>query len=116
LLRGRACRVDACQSEMRGLITARRTFETELAGGSSIERHHLCDSVIAHSPIAGHSRTLPPRQRYSSGQLWVGQSGMTASDQHQPASSRATATLAITARFWRASKPLQRVCRRRLAA
>jgi hypothetical protein len=34
------------------------TFESELASGSSVERHPLCDNVIAHSPFAGHSRTL----------------------------------------------------------
>jgi len=33
-------------------------FESELAGGSRTERHHLWHNVIAHSRIAGHSRTL----------------------------------------------------------
>ena len=44
----------------------------------------------------------------------VGQS-RTASDQHQPASSRAMAVLATTVRLRRASKWTQRSCRRRLA-
>src|SRR5215210_4399262 len=100
---------------MRGLDTAGRTFETELASGSSIGRNQLWDSLIAHSPIAGHSRTLaaPSVDHLDN---WGCQSGMTASDQHQPANSRAIATLAITGRFLRASKPAHRECRRRLAA
>jgi hypothetical protein len=75
------------------------TFETELASGSSVERNQLCDSVIAHSPIAGHPRTLAALSVVHLDNCGWGQSGMTASDQHQPASSRAIATLAITARF-----------------
>jgi hypothetical protein len=38
------------------------TFESELASGSRVERHPLYDNVIAHSQIAGHSRTLAVRQ------------------------------------------------------
>ena len=34
------------------------TFESELASGSRVERHQLRHNVIAHSRIAGHSRTL----------------------------------------------------------
>ncbi len=34
------------------------TFESELASGSRVERDPLCDNAIAHSPIAGRSRTL----------------------------------------------------------
>lgn len=92
------------------------TFESELASGSRVERDQLCRSVIAHSFLAGHSRTLAAPSALP---IWTivgcGKSGMTASDQHQPASSRAIATLAITGRFLRASKPAQRACRRRLA-
>ena len=92
------------------------TFESELAGGSRLERNPLLDRVVAHRFTAGHSRTLAA---LSASFIWtivgLGQSGMTASDQHQPASSRAIATLAITERFWRASNAFQRVCRRRLA-
>ena len=55
---GRSCRVDACQSEMRGLATAGRTFESELASGSRVERNQLCPSLIAHSSVADHPRTL----------------------------------------------------------
>jgi len=44
---------------MRGLATAGRdTFESELASGSSVERHQLQDSMIAHGWFAGHARTL----------------------------------------------------------
>jgi hypothetical protein len=34
------------------------TFESELAAGSKAERDRLQDNVIAHSPYAGHSKTL----------------------------------------------------------
>ena len=44
-----------------------------------------------------------------------GYSCRTARDQHQPASSRATAVLATTGRLRRASKPAQRECSRWLA-
>ncbi len=102
---------------MRGLDTAGRTFESELTSGSSIERNQLLNNMIAHSPIADHSRTLAATSALL---IWTivgcGQSGMTASDQHQPANSRAIATLAITGRFLRVSKPAQRRCSRRLAA
>lgn len=50
------------------------------------------------------TRTIKGPARYSS----------TASDQHHPASSRAIAVLATTARLLRASNPDQRACRRRL--
>lgn len=57
--------------------------------------------------------SIPPR--FSSGAGGF-QSGNTASDQHHPASSRATATLAITARFLRRFSPTQRACSRWLPA
>jgi hypothetical protein len=47
---------------------------------------------------------------------WVGHSSITARDQHQPASSRAMATLAITGLFLRSVKLTQRACSRRLPA
>ena len=56
--------------------------------------------------------SIPPRSARGRGF----QSGSTASDQHQPASSRATATLAITARFLRRFNPTQRACKRWLPA
>jgi len=43
-----------------------------------------------------------------------GQSSMTANDQHQPASSRAIATLATVDRLRRARNPTHRLCKRRL--
>ena len=49
------------------------------------------------------------------GRVKCGYSSRTARDQHQPASSRATAVLATTGRLRRASKPAQRACSRRLA-
>jgi hypothetical protein len=61
----------------------------------------LLNNVIAHRTAAGHSKTLAA----TTGCLvwtFVGcQSSSTASDQHQPASSRATAVLATTDRLRR---------------
>ena len=75
----------------------------------------LRGNVFTHSADAGHSETLADTIRQcSSGQLWALrlQSSMTANDQHQPANSRATAALATTRCFLRASKLAQRWCRR----
>ena len=55
------------------------------------------------------------RETINDGGKRGGQSSRTASDQHQPASSRAIAVLATTARFPRASKLAHRRCRRRFA-
>lgn len=77
-----------------GWLPQDRTFGVGSWPLSKIERHTLWDNGIAHSPIAGHSKTLADNPN---GFAWTvgGQSVRTASDQHQPASSRAIATLAL---------------------
>jgi hypothetical protein len=57
------CRVERVVStrvslKCAGWLPQDGTFESELASGSRVERHQLWDNVIAHSRIAGHSRTL----------------------------------------------------------
>ena len=58
------------------------TVESELASGSSFECDPLCDNGIAHSCIAGHSRTLAAPSALFIWTIVGCQSGMTASDQH----------------------------------
>jgi len=99
-----------------GWLPQDRGFESELAAGLEIERDHLQDKVIAHRTDAGHSQTLADTFAAHLDICGGAQSGMTANDQHQPASSRAMAALATTGRFLRLSKPAQRVCSRWLAA
>jgi hypothetical protein len=60
------------KSDMRGLVTAGRDFRVGVDRRSSVERHQLCCNVIAHSQVAGHSKTLAATSELmSSGQLWV---------------------------------------------
>jgi hypothetical protein len=55
----RACHVDACQSLIRaGWLPQDGTCELELSRGSRVERNRLQSNVIAHSQVAGHSKTL----------------------------------------------------------
>jgi hypothetical protein len=61
----------------------------------------LLDNVIAHRTVAGHPKTLVVIAEFAIWTLWGGYSSSTASDQHQPASSLATAMLATTERFLR---------------
>lgn len=61
----------------------------------------LSGNRIAHSPVADHSKTLAVSTGVLTWTLLGGYSSSTASDQHQPASSRATAMLATTERFLR---------------
>lgn len=105
---------------MRGLVTCRTVCSAGAVRWSKHERRHdrvsdlrLLNSLRGALLLALRlldSRTPTVR----SGRLV--QSGITASDQHQPASSRATATLAITGRFLRRFKLTQRACSRWLPA
>ena len=57
------CRVERVVStrvslKCAGWLPQDGTFESELASGSNVECDPLCDNGIAHSCIAGHSRTL----------------------------------------------------------
>lgn len=58
-------------------------------------------NVIAHRTDADHSKTLAVTTEVVIWRSRAGYSSSTASDQHQPASSRATAVLATTDRFLR---------------
>ena len=105
---------------MRGLATAGPLdSKSELAAGLDDERDLLRGNAIAHRTDADHSETLT-RHRWlclTWTFIWAPvQSSRTASDQDQPASSRAIAALATTGRFLRASKRAHRVCSRWLAA
>lgn len=92
------------KSDIRGLGTAGRDFRVGSGPLSRVERHTLRYNGIAHSRIAGHSKTLADNQHGFTWTVRGGQSVRTGSDQHQPASSRAMAALATTERFLRASK------------
>lgn len=61
----------------------------------------LLDNRIAHRTTADHSETLAVTAGCLLWTLWAGYSSRTAKDQHQPASSLATAVLATTERFLR---------------
>lgn len=61
----------------------------------------LLHNRIAHRRPAGHSKTLAVTTGVLTWTFMGGYSSSTASDQHQPASSRATAMLATTERFLR---------------
>jgi hypothetical protein len=106
--------VDALSSLIyAGWLPQDGTFESELAAGLEIERDLLRCNVIAHSTDADHSQTLAETFAvHLDGCGCCAQSGMTANDQHQPASSRAIAVLATTGRFLRWSNPAQRACSR----
>ena len=47
-----------CQSEMRGLVTAGRCFESEWTAGLGSSVNPLRGNMFAHSTDAGHSETL----------------------------------------------------------
>ncbi len=81
--------------------------------GSSVAGSGEAPLLIAVSRVAPRAAA----RAASRSQLGcAGQSSSTASDQHQPASSRAIATLATTGRLPRSVKLAQRACRRRLPA
>jgi hypothetical protein len=97
-----------------GWLPLRRDFRVGVDRRFKVERDQLDCNVIAHKSAAGHSQTLADTEcviRTSVGS----QPSRMANDQHQPASSRAIATLATTERFLRSSNLIQRSCRRRLA-
>lgn len=80
---------------------------------SSFERNRLFCKEIAHSSIAGHSKTLADLSAHLIRSLCrVSYPSSTARDQHHPASSRAIAVLDTTARFLRVSNQRHRACRR----
>lgn len=97
-----------CQSDMRGLVTAGRDFRVGAGRylGSSVIM--LLYNRIAHRPVAGHSKMLAVTTSALTWTVVGGYSASTASDQHQPASSRATAMLATTERFLRSSNVVHR--------
>ena len=98
------------QTDMRGLVTAGRAVRLERIRILEIERDPQAGLMIAHSCSAGRST----RCDHSFGGVLAGHLGgsrcysRTASDQHQPASSRAIATLAMTGFFFRSVKTCQR--------
>lgn len=93
-----------CQSDMRGLGTAGRDFRVGVGRYLTSSVITLPGNMIAHSRIAGHSKTLAVTTAVFTWTFMGGYSSRIASDQHQPASSRATAMLATTERFLRSSK------------
>ncbi len=99
---------------MRGLVTAGRAVRRELHRVSRVERGRPSSDVrllIAASRVAPRAATAAAWTKRSP--VARGQS-MTARDQHQPASSRAMATLAMTGRLQRRLNLTQRSCSRRL--
>lgn len=93
-----------CQSDMRGLVTAGRDFRVGVGRFLVASVIMLLCNIIAHRPAAGHSKTLAVTTVVLTWTVMGGYSSRTASDQHQPASSRATAMFATTERFLRPSK------------
>src|SRR5687767_1969623 len=98
------------QADMRGLVTAGRGVRLERSAclGASVSA-----GVDAHSAVAGVGSVrclVTVGGREFGG---VGYSSRTARDQHQLASSRAMAVLAMVAFFCRASKLAQRWWSRR---
>jgi len=89
---------------MRGLITAGRDFRVGVGRYLTSSVNLLPGNRIAHSRVAGHSKTLAVITVVLTWTFLGGYSSSTASDQHQPASSLATAMLATTERFLRWSK------------
>jgi hypothetical protein len=87
------------QADMRGLGTAGRGVRQERTAGLGSSVTGTLWVSVAHSCVAGRSTRcyLPaPKARPVRGPLLVHDG---AKDQHQPASSRAIATFAITGRF-----------------
>lgn len=90
-----------CQSDMRGLVTAGSGLRVGVGRHLESSVIILRCNVIAHRTDADHSKTLAVTTEVVIWRLWAGYSSSTASDQHQPASSLATAMLATTDRFLR---------------
>ena len=98
------------QTDIRGLATAGRVF-------GWIASACLASSVDPRGLLIGVSRVDPRAATTGLGEEARSdsdQSSITASDQHQPASSRAIATLATVGRFRRSRNPTHLPCRRRL--
>jgi hypothetical protein len=96
------------QTDMRGLVTAGRAVRLGRFRCSRVERDHdqHLGSVGVHSCVADRPSRCD-QDGDGQGNL-RGVYSMTASDQAQPASSRATATLATTGRLRRAVNASQR--------
>jgi hypothetical protein len=110
-------------SDMRGLVTAGRIVRRERAAGLEIERDFLARQGIAHRACRGLLLTLPSPSVITGRSLWPrgrgvqrGSLSRTARDQHQPASSRAIAALAMTGVFFLSMNACQRLLSRRLPA
>ncbi len=95
------------RTDMRGLVTAGRCCRLERVRVSRVER----GPGAARRTVAGWLLALPPAAGLDEADC-VGQSSMTASDQHQPASSRAMATLATVCRFRCSVNRTHRSCMR----
>src|SRR5208282_4863451 len=106
-----------CQTDIRGLVTARRWFGAN--GGCSLGSgvtSAICRVLlwliavtkVQFACLAGVQGTTPIK--------FGGGYSKVASDQHQPASSRATATLATTRFFLRSLNRHHCWCRRRFPA
>src|SRR5699024_2046752 len=102
------------QTDMRGLVTAGRWFGWSRVRLSRIERGPSgSDLLIAVSRVAPRAATSTC---WGGKAVCEGQSSMTASDQHQPASSRAIAVVATVWRLFRSMKRTHLACRRLLPA
>lgn len=74
----------------------------------------LVQLLIGVSRVVPRAATAPIVDGLTKQTKGPGYAGMMARDQHQPASSRATATLATVGRLRRCRKVTQRACKRRL--
>ena len=80
-------------------------FGGSVSAGLEVERGGLWPLLIVLPRVAPHAAaTRSPAGR----SVGPSQSGRVASDQYQPASSRAMATFATTGRLWQAVKVFQR--------
>jgi hypothetical protein len=102
------------QTDMRGLVTLRdgafgrradRVSKVERGGPSLVRRAWLG---------RGSLHALPPPAMVDEASFGCCYCSITARDQHQPASSRAIATLAMTGPFLLSMNLTQRTCSRRL--
>lgn len=104
------------KSDMRGLVTAGRDFESEWSACLKGERHQLSSNMIAQRSHAGHSQTLAVTTEFSSGQSWgTTHRGWPTTSTSQQVRGR-WPRWPLTARFLRTSKPAQRAFKGRLAA
>ena len=100
------------QTDIRGLVTAGRGFGWIASACLASSVDPVQRLLIVESRIDPRAATTVLVWKLIGG----GQSSMTASDQHQPASSRAIATLATVGRLRRVRNPTHRPCSRWLPA